>query len=320
MQKQRHHEFIKKFPQMRVLVAGDIMLDHYISGVVERISPEAPVPVVLEKSREYFLGGAGNVAANIAALGGKVTLLGAVGNDVEGRLVYKLCKKMGITTSLVKEKGRPTSRKARILAGPHQLLRLDMERVDDISKDVEHKIARDIKSLGEHNLVVISDYSKGYLTKGVVDALKKKFGGRRIIANIKPTARAGFFGNVRLLTFNSKEAYDIAHIPVNTDRGAVRAALALSKKFKSSVVITRGEHGMTVYDRVLGKTSHISSDALKVFDVIGAGDTVIAALALMQACGASLAESAHVANKAAAVVVGIRGTATVSPEELLAKL
>lgn len=320
MKKRSYRETIEKFPKARILVVGDVMLDHYISGEVERISPEAPVPIVLERSREYFLGGAGNVAANIVALGGNAALAGAVGDDVEGKYVLKLCRERNITPYLVKQKERPTARKARILAGSHQLLRLDRELIGDISHSVERKVARAIKSSGEYDLVVISDYAKGFLTEGVIGAIKKRFGSKRIIANIKPSAKLAPYKNIRLATLNAKEAYDLTRIQTSTDAGTARAAAALSRAMGASMVVTRGEHGMTVYDRELKRASHISSSALNVFDVTGAGDTVIAALALMQANGATLAESALVANRAAGMVVGAKGTATVRPEELLAKL
>lgn len=315
-----YKKFIDAFPAAKVLVVGDSMLDLYITGRVDRISPEAPVPVVLEESRKYFLGGAGNTAANVASLCGQATLVGVIGNDEPGIVIQDLCRRQGITPRLIRESGRPTVHKTRALSGHHQLLRIDREVAGDISKSTEKKVVRTIKNLPHHDIVVLSDYAKGLLTPAVVDAVKKRFGLKRIIVNVKPSARVALYRNVRVITLNAKEAHELTKIDTKSDAGARRAAKELSKIFSASVVLTRGEKGMLVYDRSLKRGSHISPDALQVFDVTGAGDTVVATLATMLASGAPLLKAAEVASAAASIVVGIKGTATVHINELRSRL
>lgn len=325
-QKSKYQEIVKKFRATKILVAGDVMLDLYIRGDVERISPEAPVPIVFEKSREYSLGGAGNVAANIAALGGRITLLGSVGNDSEGRFIYGLCRQSGIIPRFVSEPERPTSQKTRAVSGHHQLLRIDREEIGAISKDAEKKVARLIENFGDQDLVVVSDYAKGFITEAVVAALKKRFGGNKIIANIKPAAHAelykgintivGLYKGINTITLNVKEAYLFTGIDASTDKGAVNASRLLCGRLGASVVLTRGEHGLTAYDRKFRKAVHVANSALRVFDVTGAGDTVVATLALMLAVGEPLFRATEVANHAGGIVVGLSGTAVVRPSDL----
>jgi len=325
-QKSKYQEIIEKFRSTKILVVGDVMLDLYIRGDVERISPEAPVPIVFEKLREYSLGGAGNVAANIAALGGRVTLLGNVGNDNEGKLVYGICRRSGIIPRFVSEPKRPTSLKTRATSGHHQLLRIDREKIGTISKDVKKKVARLIENFGDQDLVVVSDYAKGFITEAVVGALKKRFGGNKIIANIKPAAHAelykgintivGLYKGINTITLNVKEVHLFTGIDASTDKGAVNASRLLCGRLGASVVLTRGEHGLTAYDRKLRKAIHVANRALHVFDVTGAGDTVIATLALMLGAGAPLFKAAEVANRAGGIAVGLLGTAVVRPSDL----
>ncbi|MBI4087365.1 MAG: bifunctional hydroxymethylpyrimidine kinase/phosphomethylpyrimidine kinase [Candidatus Liptonbacteria bacterium] len=315
-----YKEFIGKLSTTKVLVVGDSMLDLYISGRVERISPEAPVPVVLEESRKYFLGGAGNTAANVASLCGQATLVGVVGNDEAGTVIQDLCRRQRITPRLIRESGRPTVHKTRALAGHHQLLRIDREVADDISKSTEKKVVRTIKNLPDHDIVVLSDYAKGLLTPAVVDAVKKRFGLKRIIVNVKPSARVALYRNVNAITLNSKEAHELTNIDTKSDNGARGAAKELSKIFSASVVLTRGEKGMLVYDRSLKRNSHVSPEALQVFDVTGAGDTVVATLATMLAAGAPLLKAAEVASVAASIVVGVKGTAAIKLSDLKTRL
>lgn len=315
-QKSKYQEIIERFRTTKILVVGDVMLDLYIRGDVERISPEAPVPVVLEKSREYSLGGAGNVAANIAALGGRVTLLGDVGNDNEGKLVYGLCRRSGVIPRFVYEPKRPTSLKTRAVSGHHQLLRIDREKIGAISKDTERKIARLADNLGDQDLVVISDYAKGFITEAVVRVLKKRFGDKKIVANIKPAAHVELHRGINTVTLNAKEGHLLTGVDTSTDKGAANVSRLLCNRFRASVVLTRGQYGLTAYDRELKKAVHVANHALRVFDVTGAGDTIIATLALMLGAGAPLFKAAEVANHAAGIVVGLRGTAVVRPSDL----
>lgn len=327
-QKSKYQEIIKKFRATKVLVFGDVMLDLYIQGDVERISPEAPVPIVLERSREYSLGGAGNVAANIAALGGRVTLMGNIGNDNEEDFVRGLCRRSGIVPRFLHESKRPTSVKMRAVSGQHMLLRIDREKIGAISKDTEKKAARMVKNLPDQDLVLISDYAKGFVTKTAARVLKKRFGGKKIIANIKPMPIAqvgafafkgidiGLFKGINTITMNANEGRFYTGVDTSTDKGAANASRLLSKRLNASVVLTRGSHGLTAYDNKLKKAIHVANRALHVFDVTGAGDTVVATLAFMLGSGESLFKAAEVANHAGGIVVGRRGTAAVLPSDL----
>ncbi len=325
-QKSKYKEIVEKFKTTKILVFGDVMLDLYIRGDVERISPEAPVPIVVERSREYSLGGAGNVAANVAALGGLVTLMGSAGGDNEGDFVRWLCRRSGIVPRFLREPKRPTSIKTRAVSGQHLLLRIDRERVGAISENTEKKVVHLVENLGDQNFVVISDYAKGFVTEAAVQALKKRFGGRNIVANIKPMPVVqiglfkgidiGLYKGINTITMNKNEGHFFTGVDTSTDKGAADASRLLSKRLNASVALTRGEHGLTVYDRKLRRAIHIANKALHVFDVTGAGDTVVAALVLMLAAGVPLFKAAEVANHAGGIVVGRRGTAVVRSSDL----
>jgi len=312
-------EIINSFKKKSILVVGDVILDLYIRGVVLRISPEAPVPVVTEQSRDYLLGGAGNVAANVAALGGKATLIGVAGNDQEGKMVRRICSARGIASKFVSESGRPTALKTRATADRHQVLRIDREVAGPVKKSTEQKLVALLGRVKPHDIVVISDYAKGCVTKKVVETLKRRFGSRWIIVGAKPQ-HAALYKNVGLVVLNLHEVRALTGIYGDTNASAAMAAKAVSKMFSSSVVLTRGEYGITTYDKKLRKISHVETRAVQVYDVTGAGDTVLATVALMLASHAPLQDAADVANHAAGIVVGIQGTATVGPKELRAAL
>ncbi|MBI2033717.1 MAG: bifunctional hydroxymethylpyrimidine kinase/phosphomethylpyrimidine kinase [Candidatus Liptonbacteria bacterium] len=324
----KYQEIVKKFKTTKILVFGDVMLDLYIQGDVERISPEAPVPIVLERSREYSLGGAGNVAANIAALGGRVTLMGNVGNDSEEDFVRGLCRRSAIVPRFLHEPKRPTSTKVRTVSGQHLLLRIDREKIGEISKVTEKKAVRLLGNLHGQDLVVISDYAKGFVTEAAIRAIKKRFAGKKIVANIKPMPIAqmgtlafkgidiGLFKGINTITMNANEGRFFAGVDTSTDKGAANAARRLSKRLNASVVLTRGSNGLTAYDNKLSKAAHVVNRPLHVFDVTGAGDTVVAVLALMLGAGVPLFKAAEVANHAGGIVVGRRGTAVVQPSDL----
>ncbi|MEK7507727.1 MAG: PfkB family carbohydrate kinase [Patescibacteria group bacterium] len=307
--------YIDKFKNKKILVYGDVMLDLYIRGDVERISPEAPVPVIVERSREYVLGGAGNVAANIASLGGVVTLVGVVGNDAEGKIIHDVCAKFRIDARLIVERGRPTAVKARAVAKRHQLLRIDRERAGAVSKAAEEKIISRLKGLKNIDAVVVSDYAKGCVVPSIIAFIKKYFWNRKIIAGIKP-AGAALYENVETVVLNLKEGNAIIGMFGDSDAVAADVVSKLSEMLKSSVVLTRGEYGITALDNKSGKISHIPTRAVEVYDVTGAGDTVLASLALMCASGAPLSLAAEIANHAAGVVVGLEGTATLTSKTL----
>ena len=301
--------------RQKIFVIGDVMLDLYIRGDVSRISPEAPVLVVSETSRQMVLGGAGNVANNIISLGGQATLVGVIGQDAEGQLINKLCRAAKIKTNLAIDAGRPTTTKTRALAHRHHLLRVDREKTDPLSPKIEASIISSVKKAADHDLVIISDYAKGLITKNIIIALENRFGKDKILANFKP-ANAHLFKNILALTHNLKEAEKITSIYADSDLLAEKTALALGRRFLSSVILTRGEKGMTIWKKGSKECRHIPAITTKLVDVTGAGDTVIAVLALMLAGGSDLLNSARLANHAAGLVVGMEGTAVVSLDYL----
>jgi rfaE bifunctional protein kinase chain/domain len=309
---------IDSFAKQRILVVGDLMLDVYVRGLVERISPEAPVPVVVETSRDYILGGAANVAANIASLGGKVALMGYTGDDDEAKIMKELCVARGITPRFVKDGNRPTAVKMRIVASRHQLVRLDRTR--EICADVDRRVEKEVESIlrksGSYDLVILSDYAKGFLTKRIVAAVTRQFGRDRVVVGAKPSRAALYKQNARVVILNLAEGKALTGVFAVTDAAAARAVKKLSDFFKVSIVLTRGEFGMTVYDKAQRKARHIPTRAVRVYDVTGAGDTALAALGLMLAAGATLAEAAEVANHAAGIAVGLEGTTSVSASDL----
>lgn len=298
-----------------MLVVGDIIIDSYIKGDTERISPEAPVPVVLQTSIYHTLGGAANVAQNIASLGGSVALLGIVGRDEEADVARKLAHTTKITPYLIEDSTRPTTVKLRITSRRSQLLRIDKEMTHCIAGDVEKKLIQTILEIPKPDLVVLSDYVKGCVTKNVVATLARRVGKKNIIADIKP-ANAHLCRNLLAITPNTKEAHEImATLHHKLIHNPEHIAKTISDQLNTSLVLTRGEHGMTIYDRKKKRICHVPSRAVTIHDVTGAGDTVIAAMALMLAAGADLYTAANFANHAAGFVVSKEGTATVTIKE-----
>ena len=312
-------ELIKKFPDKKILVIGDLILDLYLEGVVERISPEAPVPVVLEKKKKYLLGGAGNVAGNISALGGQTSLLGIIGKDAEGKIFKKLCKGNKVRLFSIADGSRPTTQKTRIISDGHQLIRLDKENITPVKSVIEKKLIQKIKSIPNPDLIIFSDYNKGVVSHALIVAVKKAFPAKKIIADLKPI-KASIYKNIYAVSPNAKEAEIMSGIKIENKTSASSAARIIAKKFSTSVFLTRGEHGITVYDKKNNRVSHLSSKAVSVFDVTGAGDTVMAALGLILSESSDLVLAAQVANLAAAYVVSKPGTASISAKELIHKI
>ena len=306
--------YIKEFARKRVLVVGDLMIDEYIDGSADRISPEAPIPVLLQKSVSHRLGGAGNVAANAAALASTVTLLGIVGKDARGKILTNLTREKRIRPRFLVDSTRPTTTKVRFVSGHHQLVRIDIEEVHPISRALEKQMIQMIHTLPAHHVVIVSDYGKGAITKRVLSALKEKFGAENIIADTKP-AHAHFFRGLRAIAPNVKEAAEIVGIEASNDRQADKVTELLSKRLNTSVVLTRGEQGVTVREHGK-KTVHFKAEVQSVRDVTGAGDTLIAVFALMLVSGGSFVEAAEMANRAAGVVVGVSGTHALTRKEL----
>lgn len=303
-----------------IAVIGDVMLDRFVWGRVSRISPEAPVPVVEIERESVHLGGAANVARNLASLGVTPLLLGVVGDDDASRQLRQALGERGLADDAVlDDPTRRTTVKMRVIAGSQQVVRTDWESVDDLDGDAEARALDALTDIiGRARAVVLSDYAKGALTPRIIEraiALAKE---RSLPILVDPKVRRyRLYRGVTLVTPNLSEAARFAGIAVRTDDEVAEAARSiLSALDCSAVLVTRGEHGMTLFES--GEPPlHIPTLAREVFDVSGAGDTVIAAAAVALAAGASLAEAAKLANRAAGVVVGKLGTATVEPEELV---
>jgi D-beta-D-heptose 7-phosphate kinase/D-beta-D-heptose 1-phosphate adenosyltransferase len=314
---------VRRFVSARVLVLGDVMLDRYVSGAVSRLSPEAPIPVLRPEARRATPGGAANVALNIAALGGTVTLIGVVGDDTDGaQLMQLLGASPSISAQLMVAPGRLTTAKTRFIVGAHQLLRLDEETTTAIDAVTAAAVMqRFADALPEADIVVLSDYAKGVLSDAVLlDALAQaQAAGRPVIADPK---RADFtaYRGATVLTPNEHEVRQATHIDAADDEEADRAGRrALDDTGCEAILVTRSSKGLTLVQR--GRPAlHLPTRAHEVADVSGAGDTLLAALAVALGAGASLAEAAALANVTAGISVGKPGTATVSSEELLGVL
>jgi D-beta-D-heptose 7-phosphate kinase/D-beta-D-heptose 1-phosphate adenosyltransferase len=309
----------RDFSGGRVLVVGDVMLDQFIYGSVERISPEAPVPVVDVQDETFMLGGAANVLHNIRELGGVSTVCGIIGDDIYGRKTKQLFREVKAPTDgLIEVKGRGTSKKTRIIAHSQQVVRFDKEEKNSITKATIKKLISYIRAnIKKYDAVIISDYGKGVITKelaaAVVEICVKK--GRAIVVDPKPE-NLSFYKLTTSMTPNHHEAGLAAGIKITDDKTLEKAGKKILKTLKSdSVLITRGDKGMALFEKD-GSISKIPTVARNVYDVTGAGDTVIAAFALALSVGASSKEASVLANYAAGIVVGKVGTATVTVDEL----
>ncbi len=305
----------------RVLVLGDVMLDEFIWGRVARISPEAPVPVVEVTHESQHVGGAGNVARNVRALGGVPTLVGVVGPDGAAARIRAELDASGVPHALVtSDDGRPTTVKTRILAHQQQILRADRESSDEISPAVARALVAEVRgALEECDALVLSDYAKGVVTPSVVRAVFSLARRRGLPVLVDPKVRHfGLYRRVSVVTPNQLEAEQASGVRIRNEADLALAAARILKRLEcESLLITRGEQGLSLFRRGR-RPAHVPTFAREVFDVTGAGDTVIATLALALAGHARLEEAAVLANSAAGVVVGKVGTATASPAEVLA--
>ncbi|HXE80239.1 MAG TPA: D-glycero-beta-D-manno-heptose-7-phosphate kinase [Vicinamibacterales bacterium] len=304
-----------------VLVVGDVMLDEFLIGRVERISPEAPVPIVAFEREEVRLGGAANVACNVAALGGAVQLVGVTGADDAGERIRVRLQEQGLDTrGLVADSGRRTTRKVRLVTTRNQqVARIDYETDEEIIGSVERTVLNRVTELADDaGALVVSDYLKGTVTLALMERLLHVSRARRIPLLVDPKIpHLDFYAGATLVTPNHHEAEIATHRRIRTDDDARAAAEAFRQRVEcDGVLITRGEHGMWLLDGSV--EGQLPAVAREVADVTGAGDTVIAALALALAAGATASEAAWLANQAAGVVVGKFGPATVSSNELLA--
>ncbi len=314
-----------------ILVIGDLMVDQFVIGTVERISPEAPVPIVRFDHETWRLGGAANVANNVVALGGRVDAIGVVGNDADGsRLLEDLAGRSIGTAGIISDPSRCTTRKLRVVTTRNQqVARIDYEADSDIASATEALV---IRRIGEQaaavHAIVISDYLKGVVTPQVAAAAAQAARTHRIPLLVDPkVAHIERYAGATVVTPNHLEAESVTHMRIRTASDAREAARRFRDRAKSgAVLITRGEHGMWLLapgspdnpDSHEGKDVEVelSAEAREVSDVTGAGDTVISALALATAAGATLADAARLANRAAGIVVGKFGAATVTVDEL----
>ncbi len=318
------HDILRKalprFQEANILVIGDIIVDHFIYGSVTRISPEAPVPVVNVRSEDLLLGGSANVLHNLHALGGKGAICGVIGRDVMGDQLISLLNKIDSpTTGVIHCDDRPTTKKTRVIAQNQQVVRFDRETTGDLTKEVIAQICSFLdENISSFDAVVVSDYDKGVINQAVVDHLRTLRQKHPIPMVVDPKpGHPNFFKGATLITPNNLEAELMSGVKIIDGDSLLKAAHKLKEELESeAVLITRGESGMALLSGEKPLFT-IPTVAKEVYDVTGAGDTVIATLALGLAVGLSHAEAAAIANYAAGIVVGKVGTATASPEELL---
>ncbi|MDP8200865.1 MAG: PfkB family carbohydrate kinase [Candidatus Tenebribacter burtonii] len=359
-------EIIKKFKNQKIAVIGDLILDKYVYGEVDRISPEAPVPIVRVLREKYVPGGAANVAANISTLGGNPFLFGIVGNDQYKDILLSKTAEMNIPTlGIITDNNKTTIRKTRVIGLNQQLLRIDYENTDYIETHVEDKFIYKLKEVKDLSAIIISDYAKGAITKQLILQLIQfsKENDILLIVDPKPKHKEWYSGST-LVTPNKKEAQEMSGIIIESEEDLIKAGKVLVDKFDSDIIITAGADGMYVFERLTPRSSprlrpdrpapllnkegelkkndviltdlsrsslkegstittqhlsvsHIPTIAKEVYDVSGAGDTVIAVLALALSCGATLNNAAILANHAAGIKVGKIGTAPIFLEELV---
>jgi D-beta-D-heptose 7-phosphate kinase / D-beta-D-heptose 1-phosphate adenosyltransferase len=315
-------ELLSRFASQTVLVLGDVFLDEFLSGDCSRLSPEAPVPVLKidEGKTRRVLGGAANTAANVASLGAKAVLIGIDGDDWHGKRFQELVRATGIEFDSIRD-GRPTMRKTRLVGQGQQLLRLDYEETPTVSDDTAGKIlAAFRKRLPAAGIVVLSDYAKGFLTEAMTQTLIKEAhaAGKEVLVDPRPQ-HASYYLNCDYVTPNWKESQGLLGQTESdpTEALILENGSALRDALHTHVILTLGPRGITFFDRDSGSHFNLPTQAREVFDVSGAGDTVVATFALARASGGGLEDSVRLANKAAGVVVGKFGTATVTREELL---
>ncbi len=296
----------------RIAVIGDVMLDRYWWGETTRISPEAPVPVVRLDKLTDAVGGAANVAANIASLGATAILVGVIGNDIEGAVLSSLISDLvGVDARLVTIDDRPTTVKTRIVSGGHHVVRVDKEVTSDADLEASEQL---ISAIADADLIVLSDYAKGVLSTATLAAIFASSHGKMIVVDPKSNDLSLYYG-ASIVTPNAKEAIAASGKSNSTDAGR---SLLEDHDFRA-VLVTEGEHGMTLHQRDSSPLKY-EAKALETFDVTGAGDTVIATLCACLAAGSSLPEAVEIANIAAGIAVSHVGTTIVTREMLEAVL
>ncbi len=316
-------KLLERFRRTKVLVVGDLMLDEFVWGRVNRISPEAPVPVVWIQSESLMPGGASNVANNIRALGGHVQLAGAVGTDRWGtQLLDELEKRQIGTTAILRSASRPTTVKTRVIAHHQQVVRVDREQKGALDVTLMARLIDAVrKQLDVVDAVIIEDYAKGVITRAMLEAIVPLARQKRKIITVDPKEEHfDLYRGVTALTPNRAEAGAAVDRELETEEAVIEAGEQLLRQLRSDgILITMGEDGMCLFEPG-GQRTRIPTVAQEVFDVAGAGDTVIATFTLALASGATMSEAAMLANYAAGIVVGKLGVAVTTPEELLSRL
>jgi D-glycero-beta-D-manno-heptose-7-phosphate kinase len=319
IRRDRAREIVSRFASVRVLVAGDVMIDRFIVGRVTRISPEAPVPVVQFRAEHLRLGGAANVAHNVVSLGGGVSLVGVIGRDSASKRLRDQLAAVGVAADgLVEDATRPTTEKVRIVTERNQqVARVDYEEDGDVAEAIEAELVDRIHQFGPGaGALLASDYSKGAITRSVVRALIAYTSAQAPVLVDPKIPHLACYAGATLVTPNHHEAETATHRRIRTDEDARDAARDFRRLVDcQAALITRGEHGMWLSSAETEGT--IPAVAREVSDVTGAGDTVVATVALAMAAGATMAEAAVLANHGAGVVVGRFGPATLTAAELL---
>jgi rfaE bifunctional protein kinase chain/domain len=312
-------KIVKRFSKVKILVLGDIMLDRFTWGKVSRISPEAPVPVVVVDDEDFHLGGAANVVNNIHSLGGRVSLCGVVGDDEFGERILKRLTDIGIGTyGVFVEEGRQSTVKTRIFAHQQQVVRIDRETTDHLKATTFRNLSEFLKKNMEgSDGIILSDYGKGLLTRELIRTTirKAKEMKKFVLVDPKPRHFSSYRG-ATVVTPNTKEASEASGVPITDEFSLKKVGRKLLKGLGcKALVITRGDEGMAIFEP--HQELFVHTVAKEVYDVTGAGDTVIGTIALALGAGASVIDAVKLANYAAGIVVEKKGTATVNREELI---
>ncbi|MDF3821483.1 D-glycero-beta-D-manno-heptose-7-phosphate kinase [Leptospira sp. 96542] len=312
--------------KIKILVVGDLILDEYLFGSVERISPEAPVPVVWVRNEKHRLGGSGNVVQNLSSLGANIAVFGRIGFDVAGEQITKMLSKEGVKENdllLLKSNSLPSILKTRIIAGNQQICRVDKEEILPLTEAEENQVFLSFQNkVKECSAVILSDYDKGYLTPNLIQKLTKFCSENNIIVTVDPQVSHFFqYQGIHIMTPNHHEAGKALGKKLVTDSEIETACKEITEKIRpTAVMITRGEKGMSIYETKSSSFYHIPTVAKEVFDVTGAGDTVISTYTAFVAAGMEIAEASLLSNISAGIVVGKLGAASVTTKEITENL
>lgn len=319
---------LEQFARCRILVIGDVMLDHFIWGGVRRISPEAPVPVVEVTKETWYPGGAANVARNVAPFGAAASIMGRVGNDPQARQLRELMHEEGVNCeSLLVSASVPTISKARVIARQQQIVRVDREVIEKLTATELNEVEARLRAISANlDAIIVEDYGKGFVTEALMQVITRVAGESGLLVTVDPSPRNPIrWSGVSLVKPNRTEAFTAAGVedwhhntaPEQNAQLLQVGSLLMEKWDVPMILITLGEQGMMLFQRG-AEPHHIPTRAREVFDVSGAGDTAIAVLTLALASGMKPQQAAEAANYASGIVVGKLGTATLTPQELLA--